>query len=77
VLIKRYTPKWELTEAEESLYRHAVRLLQDIKEIKQEISEIEEGVRGILSIGVSSSCVGFLLTKASENFVSEFMSRIK
>lgn len=60
VLIKRYTHKWELTETGETLYRHAVRMLQDIKEIKQEISEIEEGIRGTLSIGVSSSCVGFL-----------------
>ncbi|WP_338450139.1 LysR family transcriptional regulator [Niallia oryzisoli] len=66
VLIKRYTQQWELTETGETLYRHAVRMLQDIKEIKQEISEIEEGIRGTLTIGVAPSCVGFLPPKVRE-----------
>ena len=60
VLIKRYTQKWELTETGEILYRHAVNMLQDIKEIKREINEMEEGISGTLTIGVSSSCVNFL-----------------
>ncbi len=60
VLIKRYTQQWELTETGKTLYRHAVHMLQDIKGIKQEIREMEEGIRGTLSIGVSSSCVNFL-----------------
>ena len=60
VLIKRYTQQWELTETGKTLYRHAVHMLQDIKGIKQEIREIEEGIRGTLSVGVSSSCVNFL-----------------
>ncbi|WP_379969659.1 LysR family transcriptional regulator [Ectobacillus sp. sgz5001026] len=60
VLIKRYTHQWELTETGKILYRHAVHMLQDISSIKQEIREMEQGIRGTLSIGVSSSCVNFL-----------------
>jgi LysR family transcriptional regulator, salicylic acid-responsive activator of bsdBCD len=67
VLIKRYTHQWELTETGKSLYRHAVQLLQDFKEIKQEINEIEEGVRGTLTLGVSPSCVSFL-----PNYIRQF-----
>ncbi|RDW16087.1 LysR family transcriptional regulator [Oceanobacillus arenosus] len=60
VLIKRYTHKWELTETGRILYRHAVNMLQDMKEVKREINEMEDGTSGTLSIGVTSSCVGFL-----------------
>lgn len=76
VLIKRYTHKWELTETGETLYKHAVRMLHDIQEIKQEISEIEEGVRGTLTIGIAPSCVGFLPTKIRqfrENYPNVFI----
>ena len=51
-------------------------MLQDIKGIKQEIREIEEGIRGTLSIGVSSSCVNFLpknIRHFRENYPNVFI----
>ncbi len=76
VLIKRYTHKWELTETGKTLYRHAVHMLQNIKEIKQEIIEMEKGIRGNLTIGVSSSCVNFLpknIRHFRENYPNVFI----
>lgn len=71
VLIKRYTQQWELTETGKTLYRHAIHMLQNMKGIKQEIKEIEEGMRGNLAIGVSSSCVN-ILHKSIYNFREKY-----
>ncbi|MBK0009636.1 MULTISPECIES: LysR family transcriptional regulator [Priestia] len=59
-LIKRYTQQWELTETGKILYTHAVQMLQESKIIKQEIQEMEEGLRGNLSIGIAYTCVSYL-----------------
>ncbi len=46
-------------------------MLQNMKGIKQEIKEIEEGMRGNLAIGVSSSCVN-ILPKSIYNFREKY-----
>ena len=38
----------------------AVRMLQESKAIEQEIQEMEEGIRGTLSIGIAYTCVSYL-----------------
>ena len=60
-LIKRYTQQWELTETGKILYSHAVQMLQESKIIKQEIKEMEEGLRGTLSIGIAYTCGSYLV----------------
>lgn len=55
ILIHRYRQKWELTETGEVLYQYAEKLLSTMKDIKQQIVEIERGSAGVLRIGVSSS----------------------
>lgn len=80
VLIKRYTHKWELTETGRILYKHALHILRDIKDIKQEIREMEEGIRGSLTIGVASSCVNFLpknIRDFRENYPDVFIKILK
>lgn len=59
-LIYRHTQKWELTEAGRTLYKHANHMLQKTADIKKEIQEISQGIRGNLSIGVSSTCISLL-----------------
>lgn len=76
VLIKRYTHQWEITETGKILYRHAMQMLQENKGIKQDIREMEQGIRGTLSIGVSSSCVTFLpenIRRFRENYPHVFI----
>lgn len=76
ILIERYRKKWELTDTGKALYQHAVHMLQDMINIKQEIKEMEEGMRGNLNIGVSSSCVNFLpqqIKQFRENFPRVFI----
>ncbi|MCM3570280.1 LysR family transcriptional regulator [Neobacillus mesonae] len=59
-LIKRYKSEWELTETGITLYRHANQILSAMDYIEQEIRDIEDGVKGSLSIGISSSCAKYL-----------------
>ncbi|PAK44563.1 hypothetical protein CHH47_26865 [Priestia megaterium] len=75
-LIKRYTHQWELTETGKILYNHAVQMLQESKIIKQEIQEMEEGLRGTLSIGIAYTCVSYLfehLHKFRESYPNIFI----
>lgn len=67
VLIHRYRQKWELTETGEVLYQYAENLLSSMKDIKQQITEIEQGSTGTLRIGVSSACLNLLV-----DFVSKY-----
>ncbi|TCP25969.1 DNA-binding transcriptional LysR family regulator [Scopulibacillus darangshiensis] len=60
VLIHRRTRQWELTEAGRALYKHAGYMLQKTADIKEEIQEINQGMRGNLTIGVSTSCISYL-----------------
>ncbi|REB06481.1 LysR family transcriptional regulator [Sporosarcina sp. BI001-red] len=60
ILIHRYRQKWELTETGEVLYQYAEKLLSTMKDIKQQIAEIEQGSAGMLRIGVSSACLNLL-----------------
>lgn len=64
-LIHRYRQKWELTETGEVLFQYAEKLLSTMKDIKQQISEIELGSAGILRIGVSSACLNLLVDYVS------------
>lgn len=61
ILIHRYRQKWELTETGEVLYHYAKKSLSTMKDIKQQIAEIEQGVAGTLRIGVSSACLNLLV----------------
>lgn len=60
VLIYRHTRGWELTDAGYILYQHAVHVLQRTVDVKTEINELDAGVRGELSIGISSTCISML-----------------
>ncbi|MDW0109684.1 LysR family transcriptional regulator [Sporosarcina aquimarina] len=64
-LIHRYRQKWELTETGEVLFQYAEKLLFTMKDIKQQISEIEHGSAGTLRIGVSSACLNLLVDYVS------------
>lgn len=64
-LIHRYRKKWELTETGELLYQYAEKMLIQMQEVKQRIQEIEQGIAGIISIGVSSACSNILLDYVS------------
>ncbi|KMN45215.1 LysR family transcriptional regulator [Bacillus sp. LK2] len=69
-LIHRYRQKWELTETGEILYQYANQILMQIQDVKQRIQEIEQGIEGTVSIGVSSTCSNMLI-----DYVSMFRTR--
>ncbi|HDX9589345.1 TPA: LysR family transcriptional regulator [Bacillus pseudomycoides] len=69
-LIHRYRQKWELTETGEILYQYANQMLMQIQDVKQRIQEIEQGIGGTVSIGVSSACSNMLI-----DYVSMFRTR--
>lgn len=58
-LIIREDKRWEITEAGEMLYRRGLELLHLSEEIKAQIKELGDGIRGTLSIG-SSTCITYL-----------------
>ncbi|MEX3745194.1 LysR family transcriptional regulator [Lysinibacillus xylanilyticus] len=69
-LIHRYRQKWELTETGEILYQYANQMLMQIQDVKQRIQEIEQGIGGTVSIGVSSTCSNMLI-----DYVSTFRTQ--
>ncbi|RWS42843.1 LysR family transcriptional regulator [Bacillus mycoides] len=69
-LIHRYRQKWELTETGEILYQYAAQMLMQIQDVKQQIQEIEQGIGGTVSIGVSSTCSNMLI-----DYVSTFRTQ--
>lgn len=71
ILIKRYRSDWEVTETGRLLYDYAKKTLLERDYISNEILMIEEGVKGTLSIGVSSSCLK-LLPKVVKSFRSKY-----
>jgi LysR family transcriptional regulator, salicylic acid-responsive activator of bsdBCD len=64
-LIHRYRQKWELTETGELLYQYADQMLMQMQDVKQQIREIEQGIAGTVSIGVSSVCSNTLVDYVS------------
>lgn len=62
-LIHRYRQKWELTATGEILYQYANQMLMQIQ-------EIEQGIGGTVSIGVSSTCSNMLI-----DYVSTFRTQ--
>ena len=64
-LIHRYRKKWELTETGKLLYQYAEQMLVQVLEVKQRIQEIEQGIAGTISIGVSSACSNILIDYVS------------
>ncbi|MCU4767071.1 LysR family transcriptional regulator [Bacillus toyonensis] len=64
-LIHRYRQKWELTATGEILYQYANKMLMQIQDVKQQIQEIEQGIGGTVSIGVSSTCSNMLIDYVS------------
>ncbi|MGE6588656.1 LysR family transcriptional regulator [Bacillus mycoides] len=64
-LIHRYRQKWELTATGEILYQYANQMLMQIQDVKQQIQEIEQGIGGTVSIGVSSTCSNMLIDYVS------------
>ena len=69
-LIHRYRQKWELTETGEILYQYANQMLMQTQDVKQLIQEIEQGIGGTVSIGVSSTCSNMLI-----DYVSMFITQ--
>ncbi|PFN21846.1 LysR family transcriptional regulator [Bacillus cereus] len=69
-LIHRYRQKWELTETGEILYQYATQMLLQVQDVKQQIQEIEQGIGGTVSIGVSSTCSNMLI-----DYVSTFRNQ--
>ncbi|MBW3493506.1 LysR family transcriptional regulator [Bacillus sp. FDAARGOS_1420] len=69
-LIHRYRQKWELTATGEILYQYANQMLMQIQDVKQQIQEIEQGIGGTVSIGVSSTCSNMLI-----DYVSTFRTQ--
>ncbi|MBT2579841.1 LysR family transcriptional regulator [Bacillus sp. ISL-8] len=69
-LIHRYRQKWELTATGEILYQYANQMLMQIQDVKQQIQEIEQGIGGTVSIGVSSTCSNMLI-----DYVSTFRTK--
>lgn len=69
-LIHRYRQKWELTATGEILYQYANQMLIQIQDVKQQIQEIEQGIGGTVSIGVSSACSNMLI-----DYVSTFRTQ--
>lgn len=56
----------ELTEAGELLKQKAESLIIQFDEMKREVQEVEEGIRGELSIGSVVSCISHLPTKIAQ-----------
>lgn len=71
ILIKRYRSDWEVTETGRILYDYAKKTLLEMDHISNEILMIEEGVKGTLAIGVSSSCLK-LLPKVVKSFRNKY-----
>jgi LysR family transcriptional regulator, salicylic acid-responsive activator of bsdBCD len=61
ILIHRYRRKWGLTETGELLFRYAEQTLKDMQDIRQRIQEIEQGIAGAVSIGVTTVCSNMLI----------------
>lgn len=64
-LIHRYREKWQLTETGELLYQHAELMLRQMQDVKQRIQEIEQGITGVVNIGVASVCSNILIDYVS------------
>lgn len=73
ILIHRYRQKWELTETGEVLLEYANKVLSSMKDVKQKITEIEQGSAGVLRIGVSSACLNLLADYVS-NYREQFQN---
>ncbi|QGM29973.1 LysR family transcriptional regulator [Bacillus sp. N3536] len=71
ILIKRYRSDWEITETGRMLYEYAKKTLLEMEHISNEILMVEEGVKGTLAIGVSSSCLK-LLPKVVKSFRNKY-----
>lgn len=71
-LIHRYRQKWELTESGKLLYQYAEQMLNQMEEVKQQITEIEAGTSGTIHIGVSSACANILI-----DYIVEFRSQFE
>ena len=67
-LIHRSTRSVSLTEAGESLYERARKLIAEAKQIHEDLSENESSVKGVLRIGVTSEIAQALLPNAFAAF---------
>jgi len=59
-LIDRKGKNIELTEAGKVLYQRACTLLSQFEDTVTEVKEVEEGVRGLLSIGSVKTCFSYI-----------------
>ncbi|SFL47232.1 LysR family transcriptional regulator [Salibacterium qingdaonense] len=50
----------ELTEAGKILYHKALKIMHELEDTVTEVQEIDEGIRGTLTIGSNKSCFSFL-----------------
>lgn len=59
-LFDRNGKKLELTDKGEVLYKRALQLVNSFEEIKHELQETDEGIKGILAVGINTlSVAGF------------------
>lgn len=56
-LFERNGKSMELTDKGEVLYQRALRLVNNVEEIKNEIQETEEGTKGVLAVGINTLSV--------------------
>ncbi|MCM3584443.1 LysR family transcriptional regulator [Mesobacillus maritimus] len=58
-LVERNGKSMALTDKGEVLYRHALQLVNNLEEVKNELQETEEGRKGTLSVGLNTLSVPF------------------
>ncbi len=56
-LIERNGKRFDLTDKGLVLYKHALTLINEMEEIKNELKETEEGTKGTLSVGINTLSV--------------------
>ncbi|WP_017811073.1 LysR family transcriptional regulator [Paenibacillus shenyangensis] len=66
VLIHREGKRWEVTQAGQRLYERARHLLREMENIQQEISDVDQGLTGSITIGTSSICISRVSRHISE-----------
>ncbi|WP_071459723.1 LysR family transcriptional regulator [Bacillus massilinigeriensis] len=53
-LVERSGKRLELTDKGRLLYQHALHLVNSLEEVKNELAEVEEGRKGVLSVGINT-----------------------
>ena len=60
LLLERNGKEMELTDAGKLLFRRGKAILENIKETRNQVQEVGEGIRGVLSIGSVKTCFSYI-----------------